>query len=134
MKRNVELLEAFMSTAVADLPDTVNTLPETMECPLCLGKGELTRAEVLERVGKSYVRGRVHVNGVENFRRCISSCETDNRSPTSLSNRRYSAECFIYVHDNPTLQTRNHLSSLRVGRFHAAVLSSLPGIGLSRRP
>jgi hypothetical protein len=51
IKRSLELLEAFMSTSVADMPDTIATLPETMECPLCLGKGELTRAEVLDRLG-----------------------------------------------------------------------------------
>jgi myosin heavy subunit len=46
-----------MSTAVADLPDTMITLPETIECPLCVGKGTLTRTEVLERLGmKDFAR------------------------------------------------------------------------------
>ena len=46
-----------MSTSVADLPDTINTLPETIECPLCVGKGTLTRTEVLERLGmKDFAR------------------------------------------------------------------------------
>jgi hypothetical protein len=26
-------------------------MPEAIECPLCLGKGELSRTEVLERLG-----------------------------------------------------------------------------------
>src|ERR1017187_4733348 len=49
--RNLEILEVFMSTSVADLPDTISTLPETIECPLCVGRGTLTRTEVLERLG-----------------------------------------------------------------------------------
>src|ERR1019366_3482302 len=56
-ERNVELLEACMSTSVADMPDTITTLPETIECPLCIGKGTLTRTEVLERLGmKDFAR------------------------------------------------------------------------------
>src|ERR1019366_673130 len=38
---------------------TVSTpaLPEAIECPLCLGKGELSRTECLERLGmKDYAR------------------------------------------------------------------------------
>src|SRR5664279_1397517 len=50
-KRSLGALEAFMSAAVADLPNTMTTLPETIECPLCVGKGTLTRTEVLERLG-----------------------------------------------------------------------------------
>ena len=46
-----------MSTSVADMPDTMTTLPETIECPLCVGKGTLTRTEVLERLGmKDFAR------------------------------------------------------------------------------
>ena len=46
-----------MSAAVADLPNTMTTLPETIECPLCVGKGTLTRTEVLERLGmKDFAR------------------------------------------------------------------------------
>jgi myosin heavy subunit len=46
-----------MSTLVADIPDIHNPLPETIECPLCLGRGELSRAEVLERLGmKDFAR------------------------------------------------------------------------------
>jgi hypothetical protein len=56
-KRNLELLEAFMSTSAAELPDNATTLPETIECPLCIGKGSLTRTEVLERLGmKDFAR------------------------------------------------------------------------------
>jgi hypothetical protein len=37
--------------------DTTATLPETIECPLCLGRGELGRTEVLERLGmKDFAR------------------------------------------------------------------------------
>jgi hypothetical protein len=46
-----------MSTLVADIPDIHNPLPDTIECPLCLGRGELTRTEVLERLGmKDFAR------------------------------------------------------------------------------
>ena len=33
------------------MPDSTRDLPDRIECPLCLGKGELTRTEVLERLG-----------------------------------------------------------------------------------
>jgi len=33
------------------MTDSKAALPEAIECPLCLGKGELTRTEVLERLG-----------------------------------------------------------------------------------
>jgi hypothetical protein len=33
------------------MTDSTATLPEAIECPLCLGKGELSRTEVLERLG-----------------------------------------------------------------------------------
>jgi myosin heavy subunit len=57
IRRNLVLLEESMSTAAADLPDTMTTLPETIECPLCIGKGSLTRTEVLERLGmKDFAR------------------------------------------------------------------------------
>src|SRR5208283_1053813 len=46
-----------MSTIVADVPDIRNPLPDTIECPLCIGRGELTRTEVLERLGmKDFAR------------------------------------------------------------------------------
>ena len=46
-----------MSTTVADMPDIHNLLPETIECPLCIGRGELTRTEILERLGmKDFAR------------------------------------------------------------------------------
>jgi DNA repair exonuclease SbcCD ATPase subunit len=39
------------------MTDSTATLPEAIECPLCLGKGELSRTEVLERLGmKDYAR------------------------------------------------------------------------------
>ena len=39
------------------MTDTAARLPETIECPLCLGKGDLSRAEVLERLGmKDFAR------------------------------------------------------------------------------
>ena len=39
------------------MTDTAAALPEAIECPLCLGKGELSRTEVLERLGmKDYAR------------------------------------------------------------------------------
>jgi hypothetical protein len=40
-----------MATFTADIPDNTFVIPETIECPLCLGRGELTRAEVLDRLG-----------------------------------------------------------------------------------
>ena len=33
------------------MKDSTTALPETIECPLCLGKGKLSRTEVLERLG-----------------------------------------------------------------------------------
>jgi hypothetical protein len=39
------------------MTDSATALPEAIECPLCLGKGELSRTEVLERLGmKDYAR------------------------------------------------------------------------------
>jgi hypothetical protein len=39
------------------MPDSTPALPEAIECPLCLGKGELSRTEVLERLGmKDFTR------------------------------------------------------------------------------
>ena len=39
------------------MADTTVQLPEAIECPLCLGKGELSRTEVLERLGmKDFAR------------------------------------------------------------------------------
>ena len=39
------------------MTDSTATLPESIECPLCLGKGELSRTEVLERLGmKDFAR------------------------------------------------------------------------------
>jgi hypothetical protein len=39
------------------MTDSIAALPEAIECPLCLGKGELSRTEVLERLGmKGYAR------------------------------------------------------------------------------
>jgi DNA repair exonuclease SbcCD ATPase subunit len=39
------------------MADTTVQLPEAIECPLCLGKGELRRTEVLERLGmKDFAR------------------------------------------------------------------------------
>ena len=39
------------------MTDSTAALPETIECPLCLGKGELSRTEVLERLGmKDFAR------------------------------------------------------------------------------
>jgi hypothetical protein len=40
-----------MATFVSDITEPVPALPETIQCPLCLGEGELTRAEVLDRLG-----------------------------------------------------------------------------------
>jgi hypothetical protein len=39
------------------MTDSTAALPETIECPLCLGKGELSRTDVLERLGmKDFAR------------------------------------------------------------------------------
>src|ERR1035437_4069677 len=39
------------------MTDSATALPEAIECPLCLGKGELSRTEVLERLGmKDFAR------------------------------------------------------------------------------
>jgi len=41
----------LMSERVKDMADSTATLPETIDCPLCLGQGNLSRAEILERLG-----------------------------------------------------------------------------------
>jgi len=39
------------------MTDSTPSLPNAIECPLCLGKGDLSRTEVLERLGmKDYAR------------------------------------------------------------------------------
>jgi hypothetical protein len=39
------------------MPESTSILPDTIECPLCLGKGELGRTEVMERLGmRDYAR------------------------------------------------------------------------------
>ena len=39
------------------MTDSTSALPESIECPLCLGRGELSRTEVLERLGmKDFAR------------------------------------------------------------------------------
>ena len=39
------------------MPDSTPAMPEAIECPLCLGKGKLSRTEVLERLGmKDFAR------------------------------------------------------------------------------
>ena len=39
------------------MTESAAALPEGIECPLCLGKGELSRTEVLERLGmKDFAR------------------------------------------------------------------------------
>jgi hypothetical protein len=40
-----------MATAVAESEQNLDILPERMECPLCLGQGNLSRTEVLQRLG-----------------------------------------------------------------------------------
>ncbi len=46
-----------MSTTVSSLAELPDLLPEKMQCPLCLGEGEISRAEVLERLGmKDFAR------------------------------------------------------------------------------
>ncbi len=59
------------------MPDaTVGGLPENIECPLCLGKGELSRAEVLDRLGmKEY--GRIAQMSAEEAIRLLLAKEKD---------------------------------------------------------
>ena len=39
------------------MPESTTAFPENIECPLCLGKGMLSRTEVLERLGmKDFAR------------------------------------------------------------------------------
>ena len=40
-----------MSAAAADMLDTHEPLSETIECPLCAGRGKFSRTEVLECLG-----------------------------------------------------------------------------------
>ena len=46
-----------MSDGAKDMVDSAATLPEIIDCPLYLGKGNLSRAEILERLGvKDFAR------------------------------------------------------------------------------
>jgi hypothetical protein len=46
---------------------------ENMECPLCLGKGELTRAEILDRLGVKDLARVATLTAEETFR--LLSCK-----------------------------------------------------------
>jgi hypothetical protein len=41
----------FLLEGKTYMADSTATLPEIIDCPLCLGKGNLSRAEMLERLG-----------------------------------------------------------------------------------
>ena len=59
------------------MTDSAAALPETIECPLCLGKGELSRTEVLERLGmKDFAR--VAQLSAEEAIRLLGAKEKDN--------------------------------------------------------
>jgi hypothetical protein len=52
----------------------------TMECPLCLGKGELTRAEVLDRLGVKDFARVAQLSAEEAFRLLLSKQKQDEQS------------------------------------------------------
>jgi chromosome segregation ATPase len=59
------------------MTDSAAALPEAIECPLCLGKGELSRTEVLERLGmKDFAR--VAQLSAEETIRLLAAKEKDN--------------------------------------------------------
>jgi len=59
------------------MTQTTAQLPEAIECPLCLGKGELSRTEVLERLGmKDFAR--VAQLSAEEAIRLLTAKEKDN--------------------------------------------------------
>jgi DNA repair exonuclease SbcCD ATPase subunit len=59
------------------MTDSTATLPEAIECPLCLGKGELSRADVLERLGMNDY-ARVAQLSAEEAIRLLTAKEKDN--------------------------------------------------------
>ena len=50
------------------MTDSTPALPEAIECPLCLGNGELSRTEVLERLGMIYFARVAQLSAEEAFR------------------------------------------------------------------
>jgi hypothetical protein len=65
-------LSAVLPLAVADL-QTIMTMrshlpTETIECPLCSGAGELSRAEILDRLGAKDFARVAQLSAEEAFR------------------------------------------------------------------
>jgi hypothetical protein len=58
---------AGTATSVEELPDL---LPEKMQCPLCLGEAEITRAEVLDRLGMRDFTRVAQLSAEEAMRLC----------------------------------------------------------------
>ena len=56
------------------------TPPEKIECPLCLGKGELTRAEVLDRLGMKDITRVAQLSASETFRLLQSQYRQDGEA------------------------------------------------------
>jgi hypothetical protein len=55
-------------------------LTETMECPLCLGDGELKRTEVLDRLGVKDLARVAQLTAEEAFRLLITKHKQDEQS------------------------------------------------------
>jgi hypothetical protein len=57
-----------------------NAMPGTIECPLCLGAGELTRAEILDRLGVKDFARVAQLSATEAFRLLQSQYRQDGDS------------------------------------------------------
>jgi hypothetical protein len=62
---------------------TRSVSPEVIECPLCSGEGELTRAEILERLGVKDFARVAQLSAEEAFRLLQSKHDRDNQSTWS---------------------------------------------------
>jgi predicted nuclease with TOPRIM domain len=62
---------------------TRSVSPEVIECPLCSGAGELTRAEILERLGVKDFARVAQLSAEEAFRLLQSKHDRDNQSTWS---------------------------------------------------
>jgi hypothetical protein len=62
---------------------TRSVSPEVIECPLCSGEGELTRAEILDRLGVKDFARVAQLSAEEAFRLLQSKHDRDNQSTWS---------------------------------------------------
>src|SRR5579863_8315709 len=68
-----------MSDGAKDMVDSAATLPEIIDCPLCLGKGNLSRAEILERLGMKDHARVAELSAQEAIRLLLAKEQQDER-------------------------------------------------------